>query len=250
MGTFGKSFSRELGKNTGKVISNAVFGDKWSTPYRSANGGKSASVMTAQIKAEQQKTQAEAQLKIAEIEYQSEMEKIKLEQQFEQQKNEDRIIDDIIGANFNTDKDSIFQILTELLSLSESSNSDKIQKAAIEKINAGIFKLQQIGANDEANYFKQKFKDKSEIRDKKLLDLNDEIHKFKNISIIGIVLFVVGFLLRLWKVKEQLGSPGYEFEIEKVKFPGIAFLLIISGIAVSTLGIKKYLNLKQEQKNL
>jgi hypothetical protein len=34
MGTFGKSFSRELGKNTGKWASNKLFGDKWSTPYR------------------------------------------------------------------------------------------------------------------------------------------------------------------------------------------------------------------------
>lgn len=35
--SFGKSFGRELGKNTAKVISNAVFGDSWSTPYRRVN---------------------------------------------------------------------------------------------------------------------------------------------------------------------------------------------------------------------
>jgi len=34
MSTFGKSLSRELGKNTGKWISNAVFGDKHSTPHK------------------------------------------------------------------------------------------------------------------------------------------------------------------------------------------------------------------------
>lgn len=33
MGFFG-ALGRELGKNTGKRISNAIFGDKWSTPYR------------------------------------------------------------------------------------------------------------------------------------------------------------------------------------------------------------------------
>lgn len=32
--SFGKSFGRELGKNTAKLISNAVFGDSWSTPYQ------------------------------------------------------------------------------------------------------------------------------------------------------------------------------------------------------------------------
>ena len=35
--SFGKSFGRELGKNTAKVVSNALFGDSWSTPYRRVN---------------------------------------------------------------------------------------------------------------------------------------------------------------------------------------------------------------------
>ena len=34
MGAFGNSLKRELGKNTGKFISNVVFGDMHSTPYR------------------------------------------------------------------------------------------------------------------------------------------------------------------------------------------------------------------------
>ena len=34
MGTFGNSFKRELGKNTAKVVSNVLFGDKFATPYR------------------------------------------------------------------------------------------------------------------------------------------------------------------------------------------------------------------------
>lgn len=34
MGTFGTSFSREIGKNTGKWVSNKIFGDSWSTPHR------------------------------------------------------------------------------------------------------------------------------------------------------------------------------------------------------------------------
>ncbi len=35
-GIFGKSFKREVGKNTGKLVSNVLFGDKWSTPHRIA----------------------------------------------------------------------------------------------------------------------------------------------------------------------------------------------------------------------
>lgn len=34
MGAFFKSFWREMGRNTGKRVSNAMYGDKWSTPYR------------------------------------------------------------------------------------------------------------------------------------------------------------------------------------------------------------------------
>lgn len=34
MGAFFRSLWGELGRNTGKRISNALFGDKWSTPYR------------------------------------------------------------------------------------------------------------------------------------------------------------------------------------------------------------------------
>lgn len=43
MGAFFKSFWGQLGRSTGRRVSNAVFGDKWSTPYRVAvdkNKGK------------------------------------------------------------------------------------------------------------------------------------------------------------------------------------------------------------------
>lgn len=41
--SFFKSFKRELGRNTGKWVSNKVFRDGWSTPYRfSRTGQKSA----------------------------------------------------------------------------------------------------------------------------------------------------------------------------------------------------------------
>ncbi|MGL5980809.1 MAG: hypothetical protein ACRCZY_08055 [Phocaeicola sp.] len=40
MGTFEKSFTREIGKNTGKWVSNIVFGDGHSTPYRRVGGRK------------------------------------------------------------------------------------------------------------------------------------------------------------------------------------------------------------------
>lgn len=34
MGSFFKAFWGEMGRNTAKRVSNSIFGDKWSTPYR------------------------------------------------------------------------------------------------------------------------------------------------------------------------------------------------------------------------
>ncbi|WP_445723454.1 hypothetical protein [Flavobacterium sp.] len=41
MGKTSDSFKREIGKNTGKVVSNFLFGDKHSTPIRVSNGTSS-----------------------------------------------------------------------------------------------------------------------------------------------------------------------------------------------------------------
>lgn len=39
---FGESFKREVGKNTGKMVSNLLFGDSHSTPYRRVEGRKNS----------------------------------------------------------------------------------------------------------------------------------------------------------------------------------------------------------------
>ena len=62
MGKLGDSFKREVGKNTGKFVSNFVFGDKHSTPYRRVDGGGSSGVRAeaAQARAEAARIQAAA----------------------------------------------------------------------------------------------------------------------------------------------------------------------------------------------
>ena len=62
MGKIGNAFQREIGKNTGKFVSNLVFGDKHSTPYRRVDGGGSSSVRAeaAQARAEAARIQAAA----------------------------------------------------------------------------------------------------------------------------------------------------------------------------------------------
>ena len=237
MGTFGNSFSREIGKNTGKLVSNAVFGDKWSTPHRITS-----TIKVAEIKAEQAKLEAAALKEKAEIEYDLQIDKIKLEKKFEKRKVEDNILDDIVRANFNTDKDTIFQVLTDLYSLSESTGNQKIKKAANEKINAGIFKLEQLGAKVEADYFNNKFKEKDLIEEKRKTNLSLSLKKNQNLLYIGLGLFALGLLLTLWQDHEDLYGDDYA----TVKYPFMVFLLITTGIIIVFIGLRKYLKIKKE----
>ena len=53
MGKFGDSLKRELGKNTGKFVSNKVFGDGHSTPHRvSVSQQKKNAKLEAQLESE------------------------------------------------------------------------------------------------------------------------------------------------------------------------------------------------------
>lgn len=223
MGTFGNSFSREIGKNTGKLVSNAVFGDNWSTPHRITS-----TVKVAEIKAEQAKLEAESSRRKAQLEYDSQIDKLKLEQKFETQKAEDSVLDDIVRANFNTDKDSIFQVLTDLYSLSESTENQKIKKAANEKINAGIFKLEQIGAKVEANYFINKFKEKKILEEENKLFLLNKLKAQRILPIVGGSIFLLSIIV---------------FQISP---SNPAILGGFLGLIILVIGLKKYLKVKKE----
>ena len=55
MGTLGNAFKRELGKNTGKFVSNVIFGDGHSTPYRRVDKAREANANARQQMAEAKK---------------------------------------------------------------------------------------------------------------------------------------------------------------------------------------------------
>ena len=143
MGTFGKSLGRELGKNTGKFVSNKVFGDKWSTPYR-----VSATVEVEKFKASQAKIEAEA-----------EFDRIRQQERIVLERNDREILLKISKVQFSLDKDEIYQNLTEMCSLLESYQDTKVKKGAKAKIHDGLFKLKQINAVEEYEYFKNKLDD-------------------------------------------------------------------------------------------
>lgn len=184
MGTFGKSFSRELGKNTGKFVSNKVFGDSWSTPYRSQVQINKANVL-------------ETQRSIKELEHKNEIEKIELQKKLEKQKQIDLTLNQIIGISFNNnDKDNVFRQMSELYTLIESTDSSKIKKAAKEKMEAGVFVLKQMKAEEEANYFKEKIVKFDNSEKEFEISIKNKMDLDKKILIGGGSLAIVGFLLK------------------------------------------------------
>jgi len=59
MGIFTRFLTRELGKNTGKWVSNTIFGDSWSTPHRVSVNEKNRA---ERLKAQREKDAAKLQL--------------------------------------------------------------------------------------------------------------------------------------------------------------------------------------------
>ena len=64
---FKKSLYRELGKNTGKWISNKVFGDNWSTPYRFLRYQQKNEKDTRKLEKEIEKQKAYNQLELKKL---------------------------------------------------------------------------------------------------------------------------------------------------------------------------------------
>lgn len=171
MGTFISSLGRELGKNTGKFVSNKVFGDKWSTPYRVS--------ATAEV--------AKAKLTQAKIEAETESARIREQERIELEKIDRDILLRISKIQFNSDKNKIHLVLTEMCSLLESYQDTKIKKAAKAKIRDGIFKLNQINAHAEHSYFQ------------KILEGYEKQVKLRlNFLFISLTLFLLSIFLNLF----------------------------------------------------
>lgn len=127
MGTFGKSFTREMGKNTGKVVSNVLFGDWHSTPYRrvGATQYREPRKTQAELRHEQRMEQIEAEerLRLTQIQEQNKM----------KQKEQLLLIDTAVLQNIDkiatlripNDKEDLIHLLSEL---STHLNANKFQK--------------------------------------------------------------------------------------------------------------------------
>lgn len=73
--SFSKAFAREFGKNTAKLASNLVYGDKWSTPYRRVNPSlehyreEKIRIQQEQINLRRQQIQNEAEIERTKLYY-------------------------------------------------------------------------------------------------------------------------------------------------------------------------------------
>lgn len=145
-GIFGKSFKREVGKNTGKLVSNFLFGDKWSTPHK---------IVTEKAKI---KTEREQQRKDNEQLYA--VDAAVLEN-----------IDKVAAYRLSTDKDNLLEQLSELsVQLSANKYHDledddeakirnKFNDALMEKYKQALIRLKAIDSNEPLlKYYKKAYK--------------------------------------------------------------------------------------------
>ena len=145
-GIFGKSFKREVGKNTGKLVSNVLFGDKWSTPHRIA------------VEKAKAKTEREQQRKDNEQLYA--VDAAVLEN-----------VDKVAAFRLSNDKDGLLEQLSELtVQLSANKYHDlddgdeakirnKFNDALMEKYKQALVRLKAIDPNEPLlEYYKKAYK--------------------------------------------------------------------------------------------
>lgn len=131
---FRKALGRELGKNTGRVISNGLFGDKHSSKHTHIIKGR----------LEARKAEAEAELEIAEKRIKQENLAIENSQ-----------IDNISSLTLSSDESELANQLNQIISLIGGQESRRVKKSGIEKIEFGITQLK---SSEQQQFFERKLK--------------------------------------------------------------------------------------------
>ena len=195
--TFGKSFAREFGKNTGKLVSNALYGDHWSTPYRRVGSGSSA----ASARAERARIEAESRAETARIEANA---RAAIEHQNQLNLLDSAVIenvDKLNGIQIPRDKNGILQLLSMLsgqmksIKLEKDSDEADIRNkylfALVEKYRQCVFELQCLDPYDAhiAMYGQILEERVSEIEYEKTKKVLKTIYKWMAI-VAGVLLFL------------------------------------------------------------
>lgn len=144
--SFFKSFKRELGRNTGKWVSNKVFKDGWSTPYRFSRTGQK----TADAEARSKKTRRAKKTE---------------EQSFAAQANShptNTLLSELRAMDVADDGAQIVNQLEFLLGVliehkGSASENEKIRSVAASKYKIGLHRLEHQDP-ESFHYFEQEFK--------------------------------------------------------------------------------------------
>src|SRR5690606_24836186 len=223
MSLFGKSFERELGKNTGKWVSNVIFGDGHATPYRRAENRR-------QQKLNQQRIQEDNF-------HQQRLTQIRLEDKIKQ-KEQLLVIDGAVLQNVDmissikvtNNSEQLVDILSEL-SIQVKTNKwhgnneegkirNKYNEALLEKYNQAFLRLKSIDPNNaQIEYFEKNIKN---FRKKRFLKKNQ------------IILIIASFIFAFFCV--FLLSEGL-------------FTIVFGPIALIVVAIIGYKYYKRNQKN-
>lgn len=156
MGTLGNAFKRELGKNTGKFVSNVIFGDGHSTPYRRVDKARETNANARQ-------QMAEAKMKMAEAEAREARERSKRERKNQLYAVDSAVLENIDLLNSQaipTDKQELLQFLSVLAVqlkatpwLDESRDDEakirnKYTNALLEKFRLSVYELETAAPDD------------------------------------------------------------------------------------------------------
>lgn len=166
MGTFGKSFSREMGKNTGKFVSNKVFGKSGhATPHRiirssegsiSGGSGKSGGGLFSGIGSSLSEG---TKGMFADMQAQREDDRIKREQKLQAKKEKEMKLEELSSFSVGSEKEEISENLNFLVSTANAQKDKNVRKICIEKIEFGIMKLRSNDGHAEADFFAKKLEE-------------------------------------------------------------------------------------------
>ena len=147
---FKKYFFREIGKNTGKWVSNKLFGDNWSTPYRFSNSNTSLAKEALKIEQKIEQKKADNQIEMQ-----------KLKNLFTQSRNFNKRKNEIIALNLPESKEDLFTFANFILSSiygsgwddeEEKEHKNAFSDACLSKLEQCKFKFKIIGALFESKY--------------------------------------------------------------------------------------------------
>lgn len=180
MGTGTNWFKRELGKNTGKYVSNKIFGDKWSTPHK-------VIIARENSKIEKQNSENLIKTEIQKLEIETKRTEIQQKGSLNEKK------EFILTKTFSNDKNEVFDFANYLIAeIKSNSWSDKEENAhlnsfsdaCLNKLSQCKIKLDSLGATFESEHIEKEMKS---LKNKKLFQ---KYYKYAGMAILGIVLFI------------------------------------------------------------